>query len=272
MNEIKIENDNLETVIIPELGGRIDSLISKKNNKQWVWKNTFLHNEKVSKFSEYDDNWQGGWEELFPNDAIENFSWGKGLDHGELWSADWKVVEQNDTEVKLSTIHLDSGTIFNKICQIKGSVLKVVYNASIKFDDYFLFKLHLAIPITNETNIFCQSKNIVPVDNSFGNIFSQGLDFFSLKKNSKLFDFAYVENANQLVEVTDEDKNSLVLRYGGQLDYFWIFQTQGGWRDHNVVVLEPASNSKKMLKDAIKDGEALKGPMEFSCFYEIELN
>ena len=180
--------------------------------------------------------------------------------------------KQNEIEVQLSTSSLDSGTTFFKTFQIKDNGIKVLYNASIKFDDYFLFKLHLAIPVTKETKLVCQSKNIEPKHSSFGNIFSQGLDFFSLKNNSKLFDFAYVENANQLVEVTDEDQNSLILRYGGQLDYFWIFQTQGGWRDHNVVVLEPASNSKKMLKDAIKDGKALKGPMEFSCFYEIELN
>ena len=46
MKTLKIENENIEVVIIPELGGRIDSLISKQNNKQWVWKNQFLKMKK----------------------------------------------------------------------------------------------------------------------------------------------------------------------------------------------------------------------------------
>ena len=32
-----------------------------------------ITNKKVEEGQDYDDNWQGGWEELFPNDAVENF-------------------------------------------------------------------------------------------------------------------------------------------------------------------------------------------------------
>ena len=70
-----LENNKLKIEVIPELGGRIDSLVNKLTKKEWVWNNQTLEKNKVSKFSEYDSNWQGGWEELFPNDAKEKFSW-----------------------------------------------------------------------------------------------------------------------------------------------------------------------------------------------------
>jgi len=38
--------------------------------------------------------------------------------------------------------------------------------------------------------------------------------------------------------------------------YCWIFMTYGGWRDHNVVVLEPCTNYPKDLEKAISTGTA----------------
>lgn len=271
MNEIKIENNYLETLIIPELGGRIDSLISKKNSKEWVWKNTFLNNEKVSKFAEYDSNWQGGWEELFPNDAIENFSWGKGLDHGELWSAKWIVEESSSETLSLSANNLDSGSSFTKTFQLIDNKLTVNYSGIVPFDDYFLFKLHLAIPVSEQVNIECSYRNINKVDNNFGNIVDLENNFLTLNKDSKLFGFAYIDLLKNNLTLVDEKLNTLELQYSGDLNYFWLFQTQGGWNEHNVLVLEPASNSKKHLTDAIKEGGSLKGPRKFKCSYTVAI-
>ena len=71
MNNLNLENEFLRVQVIPDLGGRIDSIIYIPTNKNWVWKNSQIENKSVSKYSNYDDNWQGGWEELFPNDAVE---------------------------------------------------------------------------------------------------------------------------------------------------------------------------------------------------------
>ena len=109
-----LENDKLKIEVLPELGGRINSIIYKKSKKDWVWNNPNLNKARVSKYSEYDSHWQGGWEELFPNDAIENFSWGKGLDHGELWSAEWTIKKMSANSLTLSTKNLESGSSFEK--------------------------------------------------------------------------------------------------------------------------------------------------------------
>ncbi len=271
MNNINLENEFLRVEVIPGLGGRIDSIIYIPTNKNWVWKNSELENKAVSKYSNYDDNWQGGWEELFPNDAIEEFEWGKGLDHGELWSAPWNVDFVSDNEVNLSTETLDSGTVFRKIIKIRDNALKVSYKAHIKFNDNFLFKLHLAVPLDSSTEVICDSENVEKVYDDFGNIINKGKDFFNLKKDSGNFDFAYIDLKRNEILVKDSVNNSMKLNFGDEnLRYFWIFQTQGGWRNHNALVLEPASNSKKHLVDSIKDNKALKGPLDFNCHYEVE--
>jgi hypothetical protein len=269
MKIIKLENEFLDIKILPELGGRIHSLINKKSKKDWVWKNNNLKVKKVSKFSDYDTNWQGGWEELFPNDAIEKFSWGKGLDHGELWSAEWNVKKTSSKSLTLSTINLDSGSDFEKSFILNKNKLTVNYSGLVSFDDYFLFKLHLAVPVSKSVNIDCNFTQIRNVDKNFGNIPDLKNNFLKLKKNSNLYGFAYLNLLNNNVKITDENFETLELNYSGDLKYFWLFQTQGGWNGHNVMVLEPASNSKKYLDDAIQENGALQGPKEFKCSYSV---
>ena len=264
-----LENNKLKIEVIPELGGRIDSLVNKLTKKEWVWNNPTLEKNKVSKFSEYDSNWQGGWEELFPNDAKEKFSWGKGYDHGELWSAEWKVKSSLNNTLSLTTSNLDSGSSFNKEMRINDNKLTVDYSGFIPFSDYYLFKLHLAVPVTEKVKIDCSHNGINSVDKDFGNISDLRNEFFTLKKNSDLFGFAYIDLPSKNIKLVDEDLNTLELNYRGDLDYFWLFQTQGGWNGHNVLVLEPASNSKKYLNDAIKESGALRGPKEFKCSYSV---
>ena len=37
-----IENENLLVEVIPSLGGRVDKLVNKSSNYNWVWNNPFL--------------------------------------------------------------------------------------------------------------------------------------------------------------------------------------------------------------------------------------
>ena len=273
MKEYILENSTIEVKVIPELGGRVDSVVYKPTEKNWVWKNKQLANEKVSKHADYDSNWQGGWEELFPNDAIEKFSWGQGLDHGELWSSSWDIVDYNKEKIHLKVSNLESITLFEKIIELKNNKLICNYKSDVTFDDFFLFKLHLAIPIEDKIVLECNYDNVEKVDKNFGNIIDQQHSFLSLEKDSGLFDFYYLNLKNKSVKLTDGSNNTLELYYGNEnLDYFWLFQTQGGWMNHNVLVLEPASNSKKKIHEAASEGNSLKGPLAFKCYYEVELN
>lgn len=269
--KLNLENSKLKITISPELGGRVLSILHKKNEFEWVWKNNNLTENIVPKGTNYDENWQGGWEELFPNDATEKFSWGNGYDHGETWSHNWKLKYCSDNKIILETKKLDSGSKIIKTYYLNGNKLRVDYSIKVTFDGIFLFKLHLAIPISTNCSIKGSFNKTTKVEGEFGNILNtkDKKFFFNLKRNSQLFDFAYVENKDNFV-ILNQDNNSLKLTYDREfLNYLWIFQSQGGWRGHNVLVLEPASNGKKLFKDAIYFDEYKKGPMIAETYYEV---
>jgi len=268
---IKLENSHLEVEIIPELGGRVQKLINKKSNFDWVWKNKNLQISTVEKGTNYDDNWQGGWEELFPNDAVENFCWGKGYDHGETWSHSWNILEQSNDSLELNTSNLESGSEIKKKYFLIKNKLRVEYQLFVNFEDIFLFKLHLALPINSKCIIDGEFDNLFKVDDDFGNILQTKNDKYFLNpvKDSNYFDFAYIKNNLNSVKVKQEN-NIIELKYDKEfLNYLWIFQSQGGWKNHNVVVLEPASNGKKLFKDAIESNEYQKGPIVTNTYYEV---
>jgi len=269
--KLTLENSDLKIIISPELGGRVLSLFNKKKEFEWVWNNKNLIEGIVPKGTNYDDNWQGGWEELFPNDAIEKFSWGTGYDHGETWSHAWKVNESSNKKIILETSNLDSGSKICKTYSLNGNKLRVEYCLRVSFKDIFLFKLHIAIPIYSRCNIKGNFSKIKKVEDSFGNILETEdiTHFLNLENNSKFFDFGYVENEDNHLSLHQEN-NSLKLTYDKEfLNYLWIFQSQGGWMGHNVLVLEPASNGKKLFKDAIYYDEYKKGPMSVETYYEV---
>ena len=144
VKKFNLKNDQIEVEFIPELGGRISSLINKKTGKEWVWKDPRLPTKKVVDGKNYDDNWQGGWEELFPNDAVEKFSWGPGFDHGELWFKSWELLNLTKDNATLQIKNLESGASIIKSFSIENNKFVSEYKGDVKFNDYFLFKLHMS--------------------------------------------------------------------------------------------------------------------------------
>src|SRR5437660_1067914 len=70
-------------VVLPTLGGKIWRL--EYNGFEFLWHNPRLEPRAVPADASYDDNWAGGWDEIFPCDA----PYGDFPDHGEFWNALW---------------------------------------------------------------------------------------------------------------------------------------------------------------------------------------
>tara|TARA_B100001248_G_C27396772_1_gene466122 strand:+ start:2733 stop:3572 length:840 start_codon:yes stop_codon:yes gene_type:complete len=269
-----LENDFIKIDYIPEYGGIITSFIDKSKNQEWVW-----YKEKKEKLIDdyYDGSWTGGWEELFPCDFQESFSWGLSRDHGELWGRQWEIIDKSSNSIELKIISKESNTEFKKKFILNNDKFYCEYNAKIKFDDHFLFKLHLAIP--NDNNyIKLENTDFTKVDDNFGNIYAEK-NYKELVTNpsskTKYYDFFYIENHNNQIEVINKKTESKILLSFEEktFPYFWLFQTQGGWMDKNVSVLEPSTNSLKLIKDAVLENGAIKGPIEnFTTWYRIELS
>jgi galactose mutarotase-like enzyme len=95
---IIMQNDAMRVTVIPEIGGKIISLQSRRTEREWLWKNPYLPLRKPSSastdFGAFDT---GGWDEVFPTVnpcRVPHSAWGDRtlIDHGELWFRPWQIL------------------------------------------------------------------------------------------------------------------------------------------------------------------------------------
>lgn len=269
---VLLETERIRVEVLPELGGRVQSLTDASTGRQWLWHNETVPIGPSSIGANYDENWQGGFEELFPNDAATILEGVELPDHGELWSTAWDVVEAADSQLVLRTTGPVTGAGLTKSFTVDGPELVVRYrleNPS-QVDLPFLFKLHAAIAVDSWSSIELPGGSVEPVDASFSGILPgpgpwpwPGPDGHELSecrdRSADLREFVYVHDLPEGWCAVSDRRLGARLRLSYPLadfPYCWLFITYGGWRDHQVVVLEPCTNYPKDLHEAIARGSS----------------
>tara|TARA_B100001093_G_scaffold519839_1_gene610853 strand:+ start:12490 stop:13326 length:837 start_codon:yes stop_codon:yes gene_type:complete len=276
-NFIELENEHLKMKVDTIFGGKIVEIIDKKKNVNWVWFDSDMHSQfRPVEFSDYDSQWIGGYEELFPNDKVETLNNKLAPDHGELWSSKWDVMNQSNLSVDLSCKGYFSNSEVIKKISIKNNKILIKYDISKINLNHYLFKLHLALPISNHKVSF-KYEYFKKVDNNFGNIVKDGElnDFLSsINPSQDRNDFVYFYGVDGKVTVTNENNDSCVFNYDKTtLPYFWIFQSRGGWNNLNVNVLEPCNSGLKDLKEAVNQNMIfIPKSQNFNTWYTIEVS
>jgi galactose mutarotase-like enzyme len=116
---VTLANDVLRVVVVPELGGKIISLESRRSGREWLWRNPHLPLRKpppdATDFGQFDG---GGWDEIFPTVnpcRVPNSAWGSRTltDHGELWNRPWQtpVAKFVPDETASLTLAVDDPTL-----------------------------------------------------------------------------------------------------------------------------------------------------------------
>jgi galactose mutarotase-like enzyme len=109
-NSLSIQTGVMELSIIPELGGKVNSLRDLRTDREWLWRHPRFAYKRVPHGSSYTaQSDTGGWDECFPSVAeceYPSAPWqGAAIqDHGELWSqvSEFEMDEQEGL-VKLLT-------------------------------------------------------------------------------------------------------------------------------------------------------------------------
>ena len=96
--QVVLENDDLRLTVLPELGGRLWSLIDLAQGAEVLWHHPTLQPDRVAPGAGYDDAFAGGWDELFPSDRAVDIDGVTFPDHGEWWSQPWtwRIDEAED--------------------------------------------------------------------------------------------------------------------------------------------------------------------------------
>jgi galactose mutarotase-like enzyme len=109
-DSIQINTGLMELSIIPELGGKVNSLRDLRTGREWLWRHPRFAYKVVPHGSSYTAaSDTGGWDECFPSVAECKYPsepWKDALiqDHGEIWSqpAEFDLFQQAGI-VKLMT-------------------------------------------------------------------------------------------------------------------------------------------------------------------------
>ncbi len=103
---LKLSNALVSLTLLPELGGKINSIRDLQSEREWLWTNKRLPYRKLPYGTSYVQHADvGGWDECFPTVAacaypLEPWRSLQLPDHGEIWPQEWSVkVETNTSQV-----------------------------------------------------------------------------------------------------------------------------------------------------------------------------
>jgi hypothetical protein len=276
-----VENGLLRLVLLPELGGKLWSLVYKPFDREIFWHNPRMAPRHAPYGAAYDDWFCGGWDELFPNDAPTAFAGDAYPDHGEWWSMPfaWDV---NTAQPDAVTVHcrragVVTNTSVDRWITVRAGEPQVttryrIHNAGPQPLD-FLWKLHPALAISADACIDLPACQVQP-DPAFNERLDKRPFAWPMARDGRggavdmrpvpgadaaTCDFYYAtELAAGWCAMTDtRDGVGFGLAFDPALfRSVWVFGAYGGWRGHYTTILEPCTGYPYRLEDAVAQGTA----------------
>jgi galactose mutarotase-like enzyme len=278
---VVLENRALRVVALPELGGRVWSIVYKLHDRELLWQNPRIPPQKVPFGAPFDNVWCGGWEEMFPT-AVPGIINGESYpDHGELWCLSW----QTEAETRLDRVILKlrasapiSGVEIEKHLVLRGDApsLEVTYRLEnlTRLSLPYLFALHPAFAVSPTCRLDLPPMRLEP-DPSFPGTLTDvepEMRWPQLWRRGKQVDLRTVYPASSgevfylyghdftegWFAVTDT-KSQLSWGMSFSPQFFpacWIFATYGGWRDYYALLIEPSTTFPAQVESAIEAGQA----------------
>ncbi|MGV8907777.1 MAG: hypothetical protein ACOH1Y_02250 [Propionicimonas sp.] len=255
-----LANDQLRVVMLPQLGGRIWEITHQASGRQLLWHNPRMPAAPVAFGAGYDDNFLGGWDELFPNDLPEELAGEPYPDHGEVWSVpwSWEVLPGPDAAVRLSVTTRISGCALTRIVRLAPASAAIEVELSITNGSGgalpMLHKQHLAVDLPPGSRIDLPAGMVEigdfgrPRAGSAGDRFAwpvgAGVDFSaSPEADGSVSELLFASDlADGWCACTDPSGVGIGLVFDRRTyPSVWTFASWGGWRNHRVAVLEPCT-------------------------------
>lgn len=277
--------------VLPSVGGRVWELEYRPRGIQFLWQNPRVPPRPVPFGATYDDVWVGGWDDIFPTDAPFNHRGDHFPDHGELWNSEWEFEcsEQEDAALlHLWTFGHVTPTRIDKWLRVSAFEprIDIRYRIHHEGEDSFpfLFKLHPALSVDEHCRIVLPACRFIP-DAEFSTWFGGDPAAFNWPhattrdgspvdlrqvcppaSKAVLFGYAVDLSAGWCGIVRARDNLGLGLVFPRDvLKSCWIFSSYGGFRNHQVVVLEPSTGHPWRLEEEIANDTArtLEGRASF---------
>ena len=283
MKPTTIENDALRVQVYPEYGGKVASVVDKRDGFDVMFSYPRALPTKPDYDISYGDGWYAGWDECFPGIApapYPKFPYtGSGIpDHGELWGipAEFQASKEG---VLTRWRGVRFGYELSRHLLLVGNTLQAEYELKncTPFDFHFVWAMHslmrLDVPVelksaasewrwshkadgTQQNTTFkwpqCTSGEDLSRPSDLPA--NKGWKLFSASPIEKPFTIVYPERKRQL-EVSYESDSQIAAYWG-----VWI--NTGGWAGHRHFAVEPTTGLHDRLDDSMNDGSSAKvGPL-----------
>lgn len=297
---ITLENERLVIKVIPQSGGKIQSIYDKKKNKE------FLYQAPGEEYiiSGYDDPFEkgecSGFDEMFPSiDAClyPDKPWEdvKIPDHGEVWPLQWDhEISGHDLKLKVCGMQFPY-ILYKKISFTGERKIRIEYRAENLSDSDFKF-LWVAHPLFN-----CNEYTRILMPPCVKEIFNVNRDSSVLGGYGQIHRWPQTIDLNgnivDISKVNPRTRNKCEKYYAlnkleqgwcalhdtesgdmvefsfpeEKVPYLGVWVTEGGFNDQYNVAMEPCTGSFDNLQVADSRGVAgvLKPNSEYCWFLEI---
>ncbi len=279
---VTIESDAIAVSVLPGAGGKIWSIVSRAHDFETLWHHPSIVPAAHSPGTPFDDVWAGGWDEVLPNDEPERDGDPPLLDHGVIWTAPATVdvIDDGSGGEAVRLISVDPSrtwrlerTISLSSTRTRSTIDYVLVNLSNR-PQAIQWKLHPALPVRSGMTLQLPD-SIVHVDEAF----TGAVGLAPTRWPYLTGDDGYPVDLRHL-----PDPGSGAMRFfhatglaAGWCGVHWpdpgvslrldfddtlfraisVFATWGGWRDLDVLVLEPATAPGTSLRSLRDRGDAL---------------
>jgi galactose mutarotase-like enzyme len=274
------ENRRLRVVLLPGLGGKIISLVDKMVDTELLWRNPRVPLRPSTIGSGYDDQFLGGWDELFPNDEPEVLGGEPMPDHGELWTSPWSAATGTGADecwVELTVQPPISATrVTKRLTLATGAEIRFDYrvtNAG-RRDLPYLWKSHVAVALQADSRVDMAADTVLV--HEFGEprgrpaqptitwptLSADGVDHDlrrppdTRERGVSEFLLATRMHAGTCSVSHPAAGTGLSLHWDlADLPSCWLFASYGGgWRGLDVLVLEPCSGFPLSVAEGVAAG------------------
>jgi len=272
----------MSVIVLPELGGKIVSLLHKPTGKEWLIDSGPRPLVKVPYGSDYGRADLSGWDECFPTIVAcdypaEGVYYGRPMpDHGELWSVPWRM-EASASGLIGETDGVALPYRFKRVLAFKDdSTLRMSYSvANVGEEPLSVFwTAHPLFAATEQTRIVLPEgiKQLLCVDG--GKAFRQGERYVwpqgdGIRALDRIgppcaFDSRKFYAENGLTDgwamLREADTGEFVsLSWStAELPHFGFWIDEGEYTGYSVCALEPCNGYYDSLTEAFRRGELLR--------------
>jgi hypothetical protein len=275
-----LENVAVRVVLLPGLGGKVLSIIDKRVDRELLWRNDRVPVRPAAFGTSYDDQFLGGWDELYPNDMPEELAGESVPDHGELWAVPWSASVGSTGAVawvELNVAGAITGTqVVKRLSLGSGTELSIDYRVTntCRVDQPFLWKSHVAVALHPDTVVDMAAREVLVEEFGSPRARPEGGRFTwpYLDTGGRRHDLRTLPSTTErgvaefLLATTLERgecsvthpsaRTGLHLTWDEQeLPSCWLFASYGGgWRGLDVLVLEPCSGYPLSVAAGVRAG------------------